>query len=75
MTAPAQWQATLRATWIAWWQTPWSRRVIVATGVITAAFLVVGGYYYIVLGGQIDARLNGERERVLPRVFARPLEL
>jgi penicillin-binding protein 1B len=75
MTAPAQWQATLRATWIAWWQTPWSRRVIVATGVITAAFLVVGGYYYIVLGRQIDARLNGERERVLPRVFARPLEL
>ena len=23
----------------------------------------------------IDARLHGERERVLPRVFARPLEL
>ena len=29
----------------------------------------------MVLGRQIDERLNGERERVLPRVFARPLKL
>ena len=33
------------------------------------------GYYYVVFARLIDARLHGERERVLPRVFARPLEL
>jgi penicillin-binding protein 1B len=43
--------------------------------VLAAAFVVVFGYYYVILGRQIDERLNGERERVLPRVFARPLEL
>ena len=32
-------------------------------------------YYYVVFSRQIEARLHGERERVLPRVFARPLEL
>jgi penicillin-binding protein 1B len=43
--------------------------------ILAAAGVVVLGYYYIVLSGQIDARLHGERERVLPRVFARPVEL
>jgi penicillin-binding protein 1B len=33
------------------------------------------GYYYVRFTQLIDARLHGERERVLPRVFARPLEL
>ena len=33
------------------------------------------GYYYVAFSRQIEARLHGERERVLPRVFARPLEL
>jgi penicillin-binding protein 1B len=33
------------------------------------------GYYYATFSRQIEARLHGERERVLPRVFARPLEL
>ncbi|HZR24472.1 MAG TPA: PBP1A family penicillin-binding protein [Vicinamibacterales bacterium] len=32
-------------------------------------------YYWISFGKLIDARLHGERETVLPRVFARPLEL
>ena len=36
---------------------------------------VAGVYYYVTLSRLIDARLHGERERVLPRVFARPLEL
>jgi penicillin-binding protein 1B len=43
-----------------------------------AAFVVVcgvTGYYYVALSRMIDARLHGERDRVLPRVFARPLEL
>lgn len=32
-------------------------------------------YWWVTLGRQIDARLHGERDRVLPRVYARPLEL
>ena len=47
---------------------------------ITAAvlFLVtcgLMGYYYVTFSHLIDARLHGERDRVLPRVFARPLEI
>ena len=33
------------------------------------------GYYYVVFARLIDERLHGERERVLPRVYARPFEL
>ena len=33
------------------------------------------GYYWVIFGRLIDARLHGERDTVLPRVFARPLEL
>ena len=32
-------------------------------------------YYYFSFSRIIDARLHGERERTLPRVFARPLAL
>jgi penicillin-binding protein 1B len=47
---------------------------------ITAASLFVvtcflTGYYYFSFSRMIDARLHGERDRVLPRVFARPLEI
>jgi penicillin-binding protein 1B len=40
--------------------------------------LVAGGittYYYVSFSKLIDERLHGERERSLPRVYARPLEL
>ena len=33
------------------------------------------GYYFVVFSRLLDARLHGERSTVLPRVFARPLEL
>ena len=33
------------------------------------------GYYYVQLSQIIEARLHGERDRVIPRVFARPLSL
>ena len=42
------------------------------------ASLVIGAvliYYYISFARIIDARLYGERERSLPRVYARPLEI
>ena len=43
--------------------------------VCTVAVVGVASYYYVRFARLIDARLHGERERVLPRVFARPLEL
>jgi penicillin-binding protein 1B len=42
------------------------------------ASLLVGAvliYYYVSFSRIIDARLHGERERSLPRVYARPLEV
>src|SRR5918999_6580487 len=33
------------------------------------------GYYYVQFSRLIEARLHGERDRVVPRVFARPLSL
>lgn len=35
----------------------------------------MAGYYYVTFGRLIDQRLHGERQRVFPRIFARPLEL
>ena len=51
---------------------------LVVGGVAVVCVLVgigVASYYWVLLGRQIDVRLHGERERVLPRVYARPLEL
>lgn len=45
---------------------------LAALFVITCALT---GYYYVTFSRMIDARLHGERDRVLPRVFARPLEI
>jgi penicillin-binding protein 1B len=45
---------------------------------VAALFLItcgLTGYYYVKFSNMIDARLHGERDRVLPRVFARPLEI
>jgi len=45
---------------------------------LTLVFVIVSaltGYYYVRFSRMIDARLHGERDRVLPRVFARPLEI
>jgi penicillin-binding protein 1B len=55
------------------------RRAWIGVGafVFLAALAVVGtlSYWWVTFSGPIDARLHGERDRVLPRVFARPLEL
>jgi penicillin-binding protein 1B len=39
------------------------------------AVCIASVYYYVSFARMIDTRLHGERDRVLPRVFARPLEL
>jgi penicillin-binding protein 1B len=57
----------------------WRRRPVRIVAILVAvpllALLVTIGYYYASFSRVIDARLHGERDRVLPRVFARPLEL
>src|SRR4051812_46001156 len=42
---------------------------------ITLVVIGVTSYYWVLFAGRIDARLHGERDRVLPRVYARPFEL
>src|SRR5438552_7222903 len=51
--------------------------LIVGALALVGAVLVVGvlSYYWVLFARQIDARLHGERDRVLPRVYARPFEL
>jgi len=60
-------------------QTLWSRRWVRIAAAVAAvplvALLVALGYYYTTFAHLLDTRLHGERERVLPRIFARPLEL
>src|SRR6187551_536170 len=51
---------------------------LVVGGIAVVCALIgagVASYYWVLLGREIDLRLHGERERVLPRVYARPLEL
>ena len=52
--------------------TKYSAITLAALFVITCGLT---GYYYVKFSSMIDARLHGERDRVLPRVFARPLEI
>src|SRR4051812_37574386 len=53
---------------------------LIRYGAVSAAALFVivciaTGYYYVTMSRMIDARLLGEHDRVLPRIFARPLEI
>jgi len=53
----------------------WRIVLLVALGVPAVCLSAVLGYYYVVFARLIDARLHGERERVLPRIYGRPIEL
>jgi penicillin-binding protein 1B len=53
----------------------WVRVVAAVTAVPLVVLCFAISYYYVSFANTIDRRLHGERERVLPRVFARPLEL
>lgn len=54
---------------------PYRRRITIALGVALVAALGLVTYLYVSYGRIIDARLHGERDRAVPRVFARPLTL
>jgi len=49
--------------------------VLCALGVLAVIGLGTLGYYYISYSRLIEERLHGERERTLPRVYARPVVL
>src|SRR5215212_5773892 len=51
------------------------RMAIRAAIVGGAVFVIVGVAVYFSLARLIDSRLHGERERSLPRVYARPIEI
>ena len=63
-----------RAHWIAW-LAPWRRHLLIAAGTVVVVTVGAFGYFYVHYGRIIDARLHGERDRVVPRVFARPITL
>ena len=48
---------------------------MIGTGVAAVIVLGVVTYLYVSYGRIIDARLHGERDRAVPRIFARPLTL
>jgi penicillin-binding protein 1B len=71
----AQSAARLRIRITAIWWKRWVRLTALALSIPVAVLIVVAGFYYVSFARLIDARLHGERDRVLPRVYARPLEL
>ncbi|MGE0451412.1 MAG: PBP1A family penicillin-binding protein [Vicinamibacterales bacterium] len=57
------------------WQRRGVRVAAVAVAVPTLLLVAAAAYYYATFGALLEAQLHGERERVFPRIFARPLEL
>ena len=53
----------------------WLRYLVYGAVALVLINGVLLTYYYLAFSRMIDARLHGERERTLPRVFARPVEL
>src|SRR5471032_290627 len=57
------------------WRLRWVRISAMVASVLLVILSFVTAYYYVTITRILDARLHGERDTVLPRVFARPLEL
>ena len=53
----------------------WKRAFLGVVAGLAVVLSAVLGYYYVQFSRIIEARLHGERDRVIPRVFARPLTL
>jgi len=54
---------------------PYRRKIAIGLGVAGVVMLGAVVYLYVSYGRIIDTRLHGERDRTIPRVFARPLTL
>ncbi|MGE5244519.1 MAG: PBP1A family penicillin-binding protein [Betaproteobacteria bacterium] len=57
------------------WRARWFRIAAAVAAVPLVVLCFALGYYYVSFAHLIDARLHGERDRVFPRVFARPLRI
>ena len=57
------------------WRKKWVRIAAVVIGIPSVLLVIVATYYYVQFARLLDAQLNGEHTRVLPRIFARPFEL
>ena len=69
------WRVRLsRLRWPAW-LAPYRRHILIGLGVSAVVMLGALSYLYVSYGRIIDARLHGERDRAVPRVFGRPLTL
>src|SRR5215210_489974 len=53
----------------------WRIFLLLAFGGPALILSIAFAYYYVQFSQIIQARLHGERDRVIPRVFARPLAL
>jgi penicillin-binding protein 1B len=53
----------------------WKRALFGIASGLALVFSAILGYYYVQFSRIIEVRLHGERDRVIPRVFARPLAL
>ena len=58
-----------------WARKRWVRYLLYATGVFAVVFGAVFSYFYFSYADVIEERLHGERERTLPRVYGRAVEL
>jgi len=54
---------------------PYRRRIMIGLGVTAVVMLGTVVYLYVSYARIIDERLHGERDRAVPRVFARPLTI
>lgn len=54
---------------------PYRRRIMIGLGVTAVVMLGTVVYLYVSYARIIDERLHGERDRAVPRVFARPLSI
>lgn len=69
------WRVRLaRRRWPAW-LAPYRRQILIGLGVVAVVMLGSLTYLYVSYGRIIDARLHGERDRAVPRVFGRPITL
>ena len=57
------------------WRKKWVRVAAVAIGIPLLLTGTAATYYYVRFARLLDAQLHGEHARVLPRIFAQPLEL
>ena len=49
--------------------------MLLAVAIPLVVVSAAAGYYYITFARMVDARLDGDRERTVPRIFARPFEV